>query len=81
VVATTSLPALPGGTLSTTDVVALMTDQLAAAVMTVRGVHDTVDAADPSSADLLHTIIDELEKQAWMLSAEIEDDADHHRRP
>jgi starvation-inducible DNA-binding protein len=77
VAATTTLPALPAGTLSTADVVTLMTEQLAAAVMTVRGVHDTVDAADPSSADLLHSIIDDLEKQAWMLSVETENDAGH----
>jgi starvation-inducible DNA-binding protein len=70
VAATTTLAALPEGTLSTADVVTMVTDRLAAAVMTLRGVHDTVDAADPSSADLLHTIIDDLEKQAWMLSAE-----------
>jgi len=33
-------------------------------------VHDAVDAEDPSTADLLHIVIDGLEKQAWMLSAE-----------
>jgi starvation-inducible DNA-binding protein len=75
VVATTSLPALPEGTQSTADVVVLMVDRLGAAVTTLRGVHDTVDAADPSSADLLHTIIDDLEKQAWMLGAETENPA------
>jgi starvation-inducible DNA-binding protein len=77
VVATTTLTALPEGTLSTTDVVTLMTDQVAAAVMTLRGIHDMVDAADPSSADLLHTIINDLEKQAWMLSSEIEDSSEY----
>jgi starvation-inducible DNA-binding protein len=77
VVATTTLAALPEGSLSTAGVVTLMTDRLAAAVMTLRGVHGTVDAADPSSADLLHTIIADLEKQAWMLSAETETNADH----
>jgi hypothetical protein len=33
-------------------------------------VHDAVDAADPSTADLLHAIIDDLEKQAWLLKSE-----------
>ena len=37
---------------------------------TVRTVHDEVDAADPSSADLLHNIIDDLEKAAWMVKSE-----------
>jgi starvation-inducible DNA-binding protein len=34
-------------------------------------VHDDVDAEDPTSADLLHAILEDLEKQAWMLSAEV----------
>jgi starvation-inducible DNA-binding protein len=29
-----------------------------------------VDSEDPSTADLLHTITDSLEKYAWMVSAE-----------
>ena len=33
-----------------------------AVVDTVRTVHDDVDAADPSTADVLHAIIDALEK-------------------
>jgi starvation-inducible DNA-binding protein len=33
-------------------------------------VHDDVDAVDPSSSDLLHEIIDALEKAAWMLKSE-----------
>jgi starvation-inducible DNA-binding protein len=33
-------------------------------------VHDDVDEADPTSADLLHQIIDRLEQLAWMVSAE-----------
>jgi starvation-inducible DNA-binding protein len=33
----------------------------------MRAVHDDVDAADPSTADLLRIIIDTLEKAAWML--------------
>jgi starvation-inducible DNA-binding protein len=36
----------------------------------MRTVHDDVDAADPSSADLLHDVIDSLEKAAWMLKSE-----------
>jgi hypothetical protein len=35
-----------------------------------RAIHDTVDEEDPSTADLLHAISVELEKQAWMVSAE-----------
>jgi starvation-inducible DNA-binding protein len=36
----------------------------------VRELHDGVDAEDPSTADLLHAVIDTLEKHAWMMSAE-----------
>jgi starvation-inducible DNA-binding protein len=39
--------------------------------MTMREVHDTVDAEDPTTSDLLHALIAALEKQAWMLSTEI----------
>jgi starvation-inducible DNA-binding protein len=70
VTASTTLPAIPPTELSTTDTVDLITTRIYAAVDTVRTVHDDVDAADPSSADLLHNIIDDLEKQAWMLKSE-----------
>jgi starvation-inducible DNA-binding protein len=32
--------------------------------------HDAVAAADPSTSDLLHLLILDLEKQAWMLAAQ-----------
>jgi starvation-inducible DNA-binding protein len=70
IAAMTTLPAFPEGECSTTDVVGLITDRIAATVATLRGVHDEVDADDPSSADLLHVIIDDLEKFAWMVSVE-----------
>jgi starvation-inducible DNA-binding protein len=70
VTATTTLPAFPPAELNTTDVVDLVTTRIYATVGTIRTVHDDVDAADPSSADLLHNIIDGLEKAAWMLKSE-----------
>jgi starvation-inducible DNA-binding protein len=70
VAATTSVPAAPSGLVGTTDTVDIITDRIYATVATLRAVHDEVDAADPSSADLLHAIITELEKQAWMLKSE-----------
>jgi starvation-inducible DNA-binding protein len=70
VTASTTLPLIPAGELSTTDTVDLVTVRIYAAVETMRTVHDDVDAADPSTADLLHAIIDDLEKAAWMLKAE-----------
>jgi starvation-inducible DNA-binding protein len=70
VAATTSLPQFPAGEQNTADVVDLVTSRVYAAVDTARNVHDDVDAADPSTADLLHQIIDALEKLAWMIKAE-----------
>lgn len=65
-----SLPAFPNGEQNTTAVVDLTVERLNAACKTVRDVHDEVDHEDPSTADLLHTIIDDLEKHAWMMGAE-----------
>ncbi|WP_291407203.1 ferritin-like domain-containing protein [Actinophytocola sp.] len=70
VTATTTLPEFPAGEVSTSEAVSLVTDRLVATVATVRQVHDEVDADDPASADLLHAIIDDLEKYIWMISAE-----------
>lgn len=70
VTATTTLPGYPPGEQSVSAVVDLVTSRLRAAVDTVRTFHDQVDREDPSTADLLHTIIDCFEKHAWMVSAE-----------
>jgi starvation-inducible DNA-binding protein len=70
VVATTTVPAIPPGQLSVTEMVDMITNRIYAVVDTMRALHDDVDAADPSTADLLHTIIDALEKQAWLLKSE-----------
>jgi starvation-inducible DNA-binding protein len=48
----------------------LITARIYATVGTVRSVHDAVDDEDPTTADLLHAIIDSLEKHAWMIKAE-----------
>ena len=70
VAATTSVPAAPAGLIGTGEIVDIITDRIYATVDTARTVHDDVDAADPSTADLLHSIITDLEKQAWMLKSE-----------
>ena len=48
----------------------MISNRIYAVVGTMRAVHDDVDAADPSTADLLHAIIDGLEKEAWLLKSE-----------
>jgi starvation-inducible DNA-binding protein len=70
VTASTTLPAFPPAEQTTADTVDVITTAIYAAVHTLRTVHDDVDNADPSSADLLHIIIDDLEKAAWMLKSE-----------
>ena len=68
--AATGLPVLPPGEQDTSSVVDLVTTQIRTTVATIREVHDEVDAEDPSTADLLHAVIDQLEKLAWLLSSE-----------
>jgi starvation-inducible DNA-binding protein len=70
VVASTTLPAYPPGEQNTTETVDLITNRIYATVGTIRTVHDTVDAVDPTTSDLLHEVIDSLEKQAWMIKSE-----------
>ncbi|AGP55525.1 Dps family protein [Streptomyces rapamycinicus] len=70
VAATTTLPAFPAGEANVSAVVDLITARLRATADTLRTLHDQVDSEDPSTADLLHAIIDSLEKHAWMVSAE-----------
>lgn len=65
-----SLPTFPAGEVLTTDAIDLMTRAVEATVATMREVHDEVDEADPTSADILHGVIEKLEQQAWFLSAE-----------
>jgi len=54
----------------TAEAVDRMTLMLREAAATARQVHDEVDREDPTTADLLHTIIHDLEKQAWLISSE-----------
>jgi starvation-inducible DNA-binding protein len=70
VAATTSLPEFPAFERSSGEVVDLVTARIYAAVDTLRTVHDSVDAEDPSTADILHQLTDGLEKLAWLLKSE-----------
>ena len=70
VVAGTSLPQFPAYERGTAEVVDLITARIYAAVDTLRAVHDEVDAEDPSTADILHQLIDGLEKLAWLIKSE-----------
>jgi len=66
----TSLAAFPEGLISTHDAIDRIVAAINAAVGTTRKVHDQVDEEDPTSADLLHTVLEGLEQQAWLIGAE-----------
>src|SRR5690606_14696608 len=70
VASTTTLPEYPQGEIDTAETVDIVTARLEAVVGTMRDVHDGVDEEDPTSADILHAIIEKLEQYAWMVSAE-----------
>jgi len=70
VVKDTSLAAFPEGLISTHDATDRVVAAINAAVGTTRKVHDQVDEEDPTSADLLHTVLESLEKQAWLIGSE-----------
>jgi starvation-inducible DNA-binding protein len=70
VAASTTLPQFPPYEHTTGEVVDLITGRAYAAVDTMRAVHDEVDAEDPSTADILHQLIDGLEKLAWLIKSE-----------
>ena len=63
-------PAATMGPRDTAEVVDLITERIDATVGTVRDVHDNVDEEDPTSADILHSILERLEQLSWMVSAE-----------
>jgi starvation-inducible DNA-binding protein len=67
---TTTLPEFPQGEIATTEVIDLMTERLDAVATTCRDVHDDVDEEDPTSADILHAILERIEQLSWMVSAE-----------
>jgi starvation-inducible DNA-binding protein len=70
VAASTTLPQFPAYEIGTAEAVDLVTARVYATVATMRAVHDDVDAEDPSTADILHQLIDGLEKLAWLIKSE-----------
>ncbi|MGO3152691.1 MAG: Dps family protein [Galactobacter sp.] len=72
VVATRStLKEFPAGEIDTHAAIKAIVTAIDDAVGTMRRVHDDVDAADPTSADILHSYISQLEQQSWFIGAEI----------
>ncbi len=70
VAAQSSLPEFPTGEVNTAETVDLVTASLYAVARTARDIHDDVDAEDPTTADILHAIIERIEQLAWMIDSE-----------
>ena len=70
VAASTSLAPFPEGEVDTGETVDLVVQAIYAVTGTARRIHDDVDAEDPTSADILHTVLERLEQLAWMIDAE-----------
>ena len=65
-----SLPVFPGTEVDTAETVDLIVGALYGVAATARRIHDDVDAEDPTTADLLHTILERVEQLAWLVDAE-----------
>jgi starvation-inducible DNA-binding protein len=66
----TTLAPFPAGEVNTGATVDLIAASLYAVAATGRRIHDDVDAEDPTTADLIHTVLERLEQLAWMVDAE-----------
>jgi len=70
VAAQTSLAAFPAGEVGTAETSDLIASALYTVAATARKIHGDVDAEDPTTADLLHSILARVEQLAWMIDAE-----------
>lgn len=66
----TTLAQFDAGEIYTHDAIDLVVSAIEQVVRTMREVHDPIDDADPTTADMLHEYIASLEQQAWFISAE-----------
>jgi starvation-inducible DNA-binding protein len=69
----TQLEPIPAGDLSDRQVLKAIADRIADATIRTRGRIDRVAVADPVSCDLLIHVTATLEKQLWMIRAQIPD--------
>ena len=70
VAAKSSLASFPADEIDTGETVDLITAALYATARTARRIHDDVDDEDPTTADILHAILERIEQLAWMLDSE-----------
>lgn len=70
VAAQSSLPQPPADEIDTADTVDAIVASLYATSGTARRIHDDVDAEDPTTADMLHAVLERLEQLAWLIDSE-----------
>ncbi|HEY5820802.1 MAG TPA: DNA starvation/stationary phase protection protein [Propionibacteriaceae bacterium] len=70
VAAKTSLAEFPPDEVDTAETIDLITAAIYATAGTARRIHDAVDDEDPTSADILHGVLERLEQLAWMIDSE-----------
>ena len=70
IAAQTSLAPYPADEIDTAETVDLITAALYATAGTARDIHEVIDSADPTTADIIHTVLERLEQLAWMIDAE-----------
>ena len=58
---------LPGGFHNAAEIVDMMTDRLAQTCQNIRSHMDKVEDLDVVTADMLHAVVEGLEKHLWML--------------
>lgn len=63
------LAAYPAGSESVPYVADMIADRMATVAATARQTRDRIDAEDPATTDLVHALIQDVEKQHWMLCA------------
>jgi starvation-inducible DNA-binding protein len=66
----TTLAPFPANEVDTAATIDLISAALYGVAETARRIHDDVDREDPTTADLLHSIITRIEQLAWMVDAE-----------
>ncbi len=69
VVKHTELEPIPDGFIQSDDLITMLADRLAAVARRIRSQQAIVCEIDPASDDLLIGLIEQLEKQLWMLQA------------
>ncbi|MFJ5264938.1 Dps family protein [Streptomyces sp. NPDC088387] len=68
---TTSLPAIPTGTLDSMDGARQILGRLNSVSQVLRSAHPGVDREDSATADLINSAIEEVDKQAWLLRDQV----------